>query len=580
VSNYKEPQKQSPTYLQRQSQAWCKVHKERVRSIIKQERLCLDAKLIYTGLLTYFHDGGGVLIESKERVAKSLGFTKERLDYCLEKLDQGGWLEISESGMIFEPVVYKYITGNEHPDDAESSRISQDLAKSGRILHSSPGETSPLDKNRASSLDASNAASKERSDSLSYQNEEYREKGEGSRRVASLFPGLKLKDIEEVRQANLDLDWSSVCSEFVRVNQEKKTPASKVDRKWFERFVVYYRKWKGAATASPGPARKEEDPDAEAVRLAKLPRLERDYDREEKENKDLPEYMHKAFWTLGGKPIEKFGDGMSQAEFIRFIRNMSPRSPEKAHKFLCGLAGKEWNTQDAFETYDNLFGATASRDWCGADYESEQDKAARIERQRKEREEKSKAAEAAAEAQKAEERARQHAEQIRKEREDAERQEREKAAAILKQQLADEAAKRAAAELEEREKEEAAFKEKFASALAIVGEDKKRFRMFQITVNFAQAANIQKERLREDLSKRGFTWEESCGIISAIEGSKLNWWKPEIEEKREKHLAALLNKTVENGCTEGEAASAAEKAQELKAKYGIGLKEMEGAAIS
>ena len=85
----------------------------------------------------------------------------------------------------------------------------------------------------------------------------------------------------------------------------------------------------------------------------------------------------------------------------------------------------------------------------------------------------------------------------------------------------------------------------------------------------AQAANTQKDRLREDLTKRGFTWDEACGIISAIEGSKLNWWKPDIDLKREKRLNALLEKTVEKGCTEGEASAAAKKVQELKAKYGI-----------
>jgi hypothetical protein len=39
--------------------------------------------------------------------------------------------------------------------------------------------------------------------------------------------------------------------------------------------------------------------------------------------------------------------------------------------------------------------------------------------------------------------------------------------------------------------------------------------------------------------------------------------------KREKQLNALLEKTVENGCTEGEASAAAKKVQELEAKYGI-----------
>lgn len=39
--------------------------------------------------------------------------------------------------------------------------------------------------------------------------------------------------------------------------------------------------------------------------------------------------------------------------------------------------------------------------------------------------------------------------------------------------------------------------------------------------------------------------------------------------KREKQLNALLEQTVEKGCTEGEASAAAKKVQELKAKYGI-----------
>jgi hypothetical protein len=148
---------------------------------------------------------------------------------------------------------------------------------------------------------------------------------------------------------------------------------------------------------------------------------------------------------------------------------------------------------------------------------------------------KARAAEAAAEAQQQAEHARKQAEQIRKEREEAERKEREKSEAILKQQAAEEKAKREAAQREEAEKAEKDFKEKFASVISIVGEDNARFKMFHITVTLAQAANTQKDRLREDLTKRGFTWDEACGIISAIEGSKLNWWKPDIDVKREKH---------------------------------------------
>jgi hypothetical protein len=392
--------------------------------------------------------------------------------------------------------------------------------------------------------------------------------------------------IEEVRVANPGLDWSDVCSLFIEKNQ--KTHPSRINRKWFETFVVGYAKRKGVATASPGPASEED----EAIRLARLPKLER-------VKKDLKNDDYHIVWMIGGKPIDIKSWGISEEDFIRFCENMPDKTEAEACRYLRKLTGgKDWNISEALidfeyeisdsrEPYEigSLFWKLGGK-WRGVYYETAEEKAERIESDRAAKEETEKAAEIAAGAQRAAELARQHAEQIRKEREDAERQEREKAAAILKQQAAEEKAKREAAEREEAEKAEKEFKEKFASAISIVGEDNARFKMFRITVNFGQAANVQKDRLREDLTKRGFTWDEACEIISAIEGSKLNWWKPDIDVKREKQLSALMDKTVGNGCTEGEALAAAEKVQELRAKYGIGLgksfnlKETEEAAIA
>jgi len=60
-----------------------------------------------------------------------------------------------------------------------------------------------------------------------------------------------------------------------------------------------------------------------------------------------------------------------------------------------------------------------------------------------------------------------------------------------------------------------------------------------------------------------------------------NGSKPSAELKQEKRTAlldkisALLAKTEQNGCTEAEAASAAEMAQSLMAKYGLSLSEIQ-----
>ena len=579
MSNYKEPQDKTAAYLSRDGK-WFKMDKESVRKVCGRPRLRNTAKIAFFALQPYFHDGNGLLIEPLEHVALDLGTTKDKLSEDIDILVGAGILRRTQAGLLYDPVSYKLITKNEEPPDAKFCRISQDSAKFGENLHSPLGQNAPLDKTRASSLDASNAASKERSDSISYQSEADRKKEEGSLVLPSLFPGLKLKDLEGLRQENLDLDWSDVCSLFIEKNQ--KTDARRVNRKWFETFVVGYRKRKGAATASPGPASKE-DTEAQEVRLAKLPKLD-------VERRPIKGGDYEIVWTIGGKEIAFKNFKIDECDFFKLVRNMSPRPKEQAHKYLCSLVGCEWNTQHAFDYHDELIAVNNDNgDWLGWEYETEEEKTARIERARLDREEKARAAAAAAEAQKAEELARQQAEQIRKEREEAERQEREKVEAEKRRQEGEERAKREAAEREEREKEEAAFNEKFASVLSLVS-DECRERLSHDIQNESLWAKIKpdgaKDRFRIRIRlKVGDELTEK--VIAALEASNLHWWNSADERKQlaEKHVNALLEKTVENGCTEGEAAAAAAKAQQLKAKYGIGLiklaqKETDEAAIS
>lgn len=354
--NRKSPQDQSPTYLQRQSQAWCKVHKERVRSMIKQKRLCLDAKLIYMGLLTYLHDGGGVLIESRERVAKSLGFETERLDYCIGKLEEEGWLEFSEAGAIFEPTVYKYITGNEHPDDAESSRISQDLAKSGRILHSSPGETSAVEYSRelvGTPTPLTNCTT------------EQNNRKEGDSLTLAPFPGLTEKDLEAVKERFADLVFADVYAKFVtRANRDgKKSVTLNYLRGFFDLERKFLTKKSGsAATASPVPAKNKQvkakpEPEESKETTGELPKLEFRNCAEHMRNElgDYGKEIRKPFgWFIGDKKVADWG---LVNPFVDQCRNMPAGNAEECRQYLLSLTPKvkDWDTRDALDRFDVLF---------------------------------------------------------------------------------------------------------------------------------------------------------------------------------------------------------------------------------
>jgi hypothetical protein len=583
MSNYKKPQDWSPTYLQRQSQAWCKVHKERVRGIIKQKKLKNDAKLIYMGFLTYLHDGGGILIEPKDRVAKALGFERSDLDYCVNILVKEGWLEIAESGAIFEPVVYKYITGNEHPDDANLDQIRPNSEKYGRILPNPPGETSALDKIRASSLDASNAASKERSDSDHYQKEEDRKNREGSLKVASRFSALKIEVIEEVAAANPELDWADVCAKFIEANE--KTHLRMINRKWFETFVAGYIKRQGGTVASSGPS---SDPEAEAIRIARLPKLEsREIKCKEPRTRINPNGLsfeevvevYKDVWSIGERDITHKNFGIEQSDFLRLVRNMSERPKLDAHKYLCGLVGKEWNTQTALSNEDDsLIFSCGENDelWRGAAYETEEEKASRLERSRIFYENQAKAEAEKAEAKQKEEVARKEAERIRKEQEEAERQELERIEAEKRQREKDEAAKRLAEQIKESEREESELRQQFAPAFALVS-DPRHQKFLSSSIHMAVAIEMSKAKFAERIGE-ALGEDKAKAIIAALEADNLQWWDPteDIKKLRSKQIAALKEKTVENGCTPGEATVAAEKVEELEVKYGLS----EQAAIS
>ena len=366
--NRKSPQDQSPTYLQRQSQAWCKVHKERVRGIIKQERLCLDAKLIYMGLLTYFHDGGGVLVESKDRVAKSLGFARERLDYCLDKLEQGGCLEIAESGAIFEPVVYKYVTGKEHPDDAENSRILQDLAKSGRILQNSSGETSPVEKSREFSGDPYPT---KRTDTIEQKN-----RGNGTGAAPVPFPGLTETDLESVRDEFADLVFSDVYAKFLA--RAKHDGKKKVNLKYLRGFFELERKFLAkkagvAVAASAGPASDPSEATSKTVDRkpepvsTELPKLEyRDCPAHMKnEIGDYGKEIRKPFgWYIEGKKIADWGFVNS---FVDQCRNMPAGTAEECREYLLSLTPKvkDWDTRDALLKFsgEDRYSLFAETNW-------------------------------------------------------------------------------------------------------------------------------------------------------------------------------------------------------------------------
>lgn len=482
--NIKSPRDQSPTYLQRQSQAWCKVHKERVRSIIKQKKLCMDAKLIYMGLLTYFHDGNGVLIEPRDRVARSLGFARERLDYCIDKLvKDGGWLELTETGMVFEPVVFKYITGKEHPDDAESGRIQSDLSKYGRISPNSPAQTSAIDKNRVSfSTGESHEPVEKRNDLYPYQDEEEGEKDDGSRRLPSLFPFLKMNEVEGVKAEHPELDWEDLIAKFIAANKTTK-PVSRVNLQWFENFVAMYIDRMRNGGGSAGPTTNG------AATGKILPQLRCDWSTDSPD-KEEPDDQ----WRIGTRKVS--------AATINKIRKMPIKPRAEAERWMLGLIGSEF---DVKHVIDHYCGDAICEYWevlvrweddndptgsvRGCEYETKEEEARRLEGYR-------------------------IAEEERKKKIEAE----EKAKAEAKELARQEAEKRAE---EERKRKEEEAKRKQEEQ-----EEERRKRAEQWRM--AEAARQEEERKRrEDLQRR---IEEGKAKRAAFVGPPAPLFNPDAEE--------------------------------------------------
>jgi hypothetical protein len=298
------------------------------------------------GLLTYFHDGGGVLIESRERVAKSLGFARDRIDYCIKQLDEGGWLEVSESGMIFEPVVYKYITGNEHPDGSESSRISQDLAKSGRILHFSPGETSPVEESREFSGDPNPT---KRTVTITEQNKN-QEKDREFATLSLSFPGLTDQNFGVIKNEFPNLDFATVYEKFVDHHTSKGTNAATLAmlRGWFKR----------EKPASPGQAVEHEleNPKANKPDASKS---KKSSDLERLRYVDCPadlrcevvaEVTKPYGWFIGKKKMGSWCD----SDFKAYCRNMPKGDYDECRDYLLAFTGgaiNEWDIKDALQSF-------------------------------------------------------------------------------------------------------------------------------------------------------------------------------------------------------------------------------------
>jgi hypothetical protein len=347
VSNYKQPQDKTAAYLSRDGK-WLKMDKESVRRVCGRPRLRNTAKLAFFGLQPYFHDGDGLLLHPLEHVAQEIGTTKKKLSEDIDILLEIGLLRRTKSGLLYDPVSYKLITKKEEPADAEFCKISQDSAKFGENLHSSPGQIAALDQIRPSFSDASNAASEKRRD-LNHTEEETGT-GDGSRALPSRFPFLSVEEVESVRVANINLDWPDVCAKFIAANE--KTIVKLVNRKWFETFVVGYIKRLNtanpAATSKP-KATKQAAAEPEPEESAELPKLEfkncdLSLQLEGVSEKDRKEYG----WFIADKKIADWG---LKSPFVRSCRSMPSGDFEECRKYLLKLtAGNkvpDWDVKDA-----------------------------------------------------------------------------------------------------------------------------------------------------------------------------------------------------------------------------------------
>lgn len=376
--NIKKLQDKTAAYLARDGK-WFKMDKESVRRVIGRPRLKNSAKLTFFALQPYFHDGQGFLFEPLENVASGMDETTAAdLEADISKLEKVGILRRTNGGLLYDPVSFKLITGLNEPADAKFRKISQDSAEFGENLHSPLGQNAALDKIRGSSSAASNAAAEERTDLFNYQNEEEGKKDDGSRRLPSFFPFLKMNDVKEVQAEHPELDWADLISLFIAKNE--KTKPQLVNRKWFETFVVGYinRKRNGGGAATAGPVI---DPEAEKIRLARLPKLE------------LRPVKEKYVWFIGEKPVSKMG--IKDDDFDSLCRNMTPKTTAQANAYLRKLVpNEEWNTMHALEDVDELFTLDDDGLWRGSEYETEEERTDREELELARAEAKRKAAEA------------------------------------------------------------------------------------------------------------------------------------------------------------------------------------------
>ena len=354
MSNYKEPQDKTAAYLSRDGK-WFKMDKESVRKVCGRPRLRNTAKIAFFALQPYFHDGNGLLIEPLEHVALDLGTTKDKLSEDIDILVGAGILRRTQAGLLYDPVSYKLITKNEEPPDAKFCRISQDSAKFGENLHSSPGQNASVEYSREVSGDPHPT---KRTVTTEQKN---RENYRTDATLSEAFPGLTEKDLEAVKEQFADLVFADVYAKFVtRANRDgKKRVTLNYLRGFFDLERKFLAKKSGsAATASPGPAKNEQvkakpEPEESKEPTGELPKLEyRDCPRQMKsEIGNYGSEIRKPFgWYIDGKKIADWG---FVNPFADQCRNMPSGNAEECRQYLLSLTPKvkDWDTRAALSEF-------------------------------------------------------------------------------------------------------------------------------------------------------------------------------------------------------------------------------------
>jgi hypothetical protein len=234
------------------------------------------------------------------------------------------------------PEERKHITGEEHPDESESNRIEQDRAGSGRILHSSPGQTSAVEESREFSGDPNPT---KRTSTTQNKNQE-------NGAAVAPFPGLTDKNLEVISSEFPNLDFSTVYGKFVDHHTCKGTKAATLVmlRGWFKRELPAKQ---SAAEASLGPAA---NPEPEPPETSELPKLEfRDCPLDLQLDGTTDSMRKEYGWFIGDKKIAAWG---SKSEFVRDCRKMPSGNYDECREYLLRIATEckfkgEWDVRDA-----------------------------------------------------------------------------------------------------------------------------------------------------------------------------------------------------------------------------------------